>query len=87
MPSAAVLGDIGDACPLTAPAPIVSGVSPDVLIGGLPAAMMGASIANGSTVVMGSSGVLVNGMPLARQGDATTCGSIIGPGVPTVQVN
>ncbi|WP_336851833.1 PAAR domain-containing protein [Pseudescherichia vulneris] len=56
--------------------PIQSG-SPDVIIGGFPAARKGDALScskHGSgAIVGGSSTVLVNGVPLARLGDQTKC--------------
>lgn len=56
--------------------PIQSG-SPDVIIGGFPAARKGDSFSctqHGSGIIVGGSGsVLVNGVSLARQGDKTQC--------------
>jgi len=56
--------------------PIQSG-SPDVIIGGFPAARKGDTLScskHGSgAIVGGSSTVLVNGVPLARLGDQTKC--------------
>jgi len=56
--------------------PIQAG-SPDVIIGGFPAARKGDSFSctqHGSGIIVGGSGsVLVNGVSLARQGDETQC--------------
>lgn len=56
--------------------PIQSG-SPDVIIGGFPAARKSDTLScssHGSGVIVGGSGtVFVNGMPLARKGDKTQC--------------
>ncbi|WP_338560810.1 PAAR domain-containing protein [Erwinia sp. E_sp_B04_7] len=56
--------------------PIQSG-SPDVIIGGFPAARKGDSFSctqHGSGIIVGGSGsVLINGVSLARQGDKTQC--------------
>lgn len=56
--------------------PIQSG-SPDVIIGGFPAARKGDTLScstHGSGMIVGGSGtVFVNGMPLARKGDKTQC--------------
>ena len=58
--------------------PIQSG-SPDVIIGGFPAARKGDSFSctqHGSGIIVGGSGsVLVNGVSLARMGDKTQCGA------------
>jgi uncharacterized Zn-binding protein involved in type VI secretion len=86
MPNVSILGDTGDACPNTSPAPIVSG-SGTVLVEGTPCTLVGSPIANGSVVVGGSGSVLVEGQPLVRVGDPTSCGSIIGSGASTVIAN
>ncbi|WNK39776.1 PAAR domain-containing protein [Pantoea agglomerans] len=56
--------------------PIQSG-SPDVIIGGFPAARKGDTLScsdHGSGLIVGGSGtVFVNGIPLARKGDKTQC--------------
>jgi uncharacterized Zn-binding protein involved in type VI secretion len=70
--------------------------SPDVLVGGLPAARLGdlhvcllpplAGPHPPNTVVSGSGTVLINGQPAARQFDATGCGAQILAGAPTVLI-
>ncbi|EXU77412.1 PAAR domain-containing protein [Erwinia mallotivora] len=56
--------------------PVQSG-SPDVIIGGFPAARkndpVGCSVHGSGIIVGGSGSVFVNGLPLARQGDKTQC--------------
>ncbi|WP_394515873.1 flagellar biosynthesis protein FlgH [Pantoea sp. SGAir0430] len=51
--------------------------SPDVIIGGFPAArkndVVSCSIHGSGVIIGGSSTVFVNGMPLAREGDGTQC--------------
>lgn len=63
---------------------------PTVLIGGLPAAVVGtmAFCAGGpATVLKGSATVMIGGMPAARLLDSTAHGgSIVGPGCPTVNI-
>ncbi|CCP04275.1 hypothetical protein BN439_3241 [Erwinia amylovora Ea644] len=58
--------------------PIQSG-SPDVIIGGFPAARKGDTLScsqhGGGIIVGGSASVIVNGRPLARLGDKTQCHS------------
>ncbi|WP_099330486.1 PAAR domain-containing protein [Erwinia amylovora] len=58
--------------------PIQSG-SPDVIIGGFPAARKGDTLScsqhGGGIIVGGSASVIVNGRPLARRGDKTQCHS------------
>lgn len=64
--------------------PITTG-SPNVFIGGAPAARQGDSFTctdpeHGSGVIIGGSGtVFINGMPAARMGDATQCNSAASP--------
>ncbi len=79
---------------------VITGGSPQVLIGGQPAARMGDShscpAANpggaphvGGPITTGSTTVLIGGQPAARQGDAAACSgppdSIAG-GCPTVLI-
>ena len=63
---------------------------PTVLIGGMPAAVVGtmAVCAGGpATVMKGSATVMIGGMPAARLLDPTAHGgSIVGPGCPTVNI-
>ncbi|UWS32889.1 PAAR domain-containing protein [Erwinia pyrifoliae] len=65
--------------------PIQSG-SPDVMIGGFPAARKGDSVScsqHGSGIIVGgSASVIVNGQPLARLGDKTQCQTGGKPPVP-----
>jgi len=91
MPPAARITDM-HACPQatgTLPhvgGPIVSG-SPDVMIGGEPAARLGdQSVCVGppDTIVQGSPTVFINGKPAARIGDMTAHGGVIVSGFPTV---
>jgi uncharacterized Zn-binding protein involved in type VI secretion len=95
MPPSVRIGDL-HACPA------VSGVVPHVggpllppgvatvLIGGLPAAVVGtlATCAGGpATIIMGSTTVLIGGQPAARVGDPTAHGGVVtGPGCPTVLI-
>ena len=57
--------------------------SGDVFINGLPAGMMGASVApcaighGAAPVASGSGSVFPNGRPAARLGDVTGCGAVI----------
>lgn len=68
--------------------PIATG-SPDVLIGGLPAARVGDTVAcvgPPDKIASGSSGVLINGLPAARMGDSTAHGGKIIGGCSTVLI-
>ncbi|HOU68787.1 MAG TPA: PAAR domain-containing protein [Paludibacteraceae bacterium] len=85
-------------CPMQTPAvtpiphvggPIVGPGVPTVLIGGLPAAVMGDScvcVGPPDTIVMGSTTVFIGGKPAARMGDTTAHGGSIVLGCPTVQI-
>ncbi len=68
--------------------PIAAG-SPDVLIGGLPAARVGdiaVCVGPPDKIASGSSGVLINGKQAARMGDATAYGGKIVTGCSTVLI-
>ncbi len=68
--------------------PIAAG-SPDVLIGGLPAARVGdmaVCVGSPDKIAAGSSGMLINGKQAARMGDATAHGGKIVGGCPTVLI-
>jgi uncharacterized Zn-binding protein involved in type VI secretion len=70
--------------------------APNVLIGGLPAAVVGdlhtcampplAGPHPPSPIVKGSLTVLISGRPAARMGDMTGCGAPIVTGMPTVLI-
>jgi uncharacterized Zn-binding protein involved in type VI secretion len=70
---------------------IVTG-SPDVLIDGVPVALVGLSAAvcskhpSAQAVISGSAGVFVNGVPAAMVAAATSCGSVITSGVSDVLI-
>lgn len=94
MPSAARTSDM-HTCPMftgTVPhvgGPITGPGVPTVLIGNMPAAVVGdLLVCTGppDTIVKGSSTVLIGGRPAARQGDLTAHGGVIVMGFPTVQV-
>ena len=95
MPSAARITDL-HTCPLVNPGgvphvggPIVGPGVATVLIGGIPAAVVGDMlVCTGppDTIVMGSSTVFIGGKPAARQGDLTSHGGVIVAGNPTVQI-
>lgn len=68
--------------------PIVVG-SPDVIIGGMPAARVGdmaVCVGPPDTIASGSSGVFINNKPAARMGDSTAHGGKIVTGFPTVLI-
>ena len=92
MPLAARITDM-HTCPMTTGVvPHVGGLItgpgvPTVLIGGMPAAVVGdmaVCIGPPDTIVMGSGTVLIGGMPAARMGDSTAHGGVIVLGEPTV---
>jgi uncharacterized Zn-binding protein involved in type VI secretion len=65
------------------PNPIVSG-SGDTIVGYMPAARVGDTLACGDSVVQGSSNVMINNKLAARLGDSTAHGGKIIDGFPTV---
>lgn len=96
MPPAARLTDM-HTCPMQTPAfpspiphvggPVVGPGEPTVLIGNMPAAVMGDScVCTGppDSIVKGSATVLIGNMPAARMGDTTAHGGSIVAGFPTV---
>ncbi len=94
---AARLGD-NHTCPMatpgTPPVPHVGGpiVGPcvlTVLIGNIPAAVVGDNavcVGPPDVIVMGSTSVLIGSKPAARVGDATAHGGMIAVGLPTVLI-
>lgn len=97
MPPAARVTD-AHTCPASTPgAPLVPHVGgpvigpgvPTVLIGGLPAAVVGdqaVCVGPPDVIVQGSASVLIGGRPAARLGDATAHGGCITAGAATVLV-
>ena len=94
MPPAARLTDM-HVCPMfTGPVPHVGGPVtgpgvPTVLIGGMPAAVVGDMlVCTGppDVIVKGSATVLIGGKPAARMGDMTAHGGSIVAGLPTVMI-
>ncbi|HEY4155313.1 MAG TPA: PAAR domain-containing protein [Puia sp.] len=91
MPAAARITDM-HTCPLVTPPPHVGGpitgpCVPTVLIGNLPAAVIGdlcVCVGPPDSIVVGSSTVIIGGRPAARQGDLTAHGGVIVGGFPTV---
>ena len=60
-----------------------------VLIGGMPAAVMGdmcTCVGPPDTIILGSTGVLIGGKPAARMGDQCVHGGAITLGCPTVLI-
>ena len=69
--------------------PIIGPGAPTVLIGGLPAAVLGDSctcVGPPDSIISGSSTVLIGGKPAARMGDSTAHGGSIVLGCPTVMI-
>jgi len=95
MPSAARITDL-HTCPMVNPGgvphvggPIVGPGAATVIIGGMPAAVVGdmlVCVGPPDTVVKGSATVFIGGMPAARQGDLTSHGGVIVAGYPTVEI-
>ena len=94
MPSAARITDM-HTCPMVTVlvphvgGPITGPGVPTVLIGSLPAAVVGdlvVCVGPPDTIVKGSTSVLISGKPAARQGDLTAHGGVIVAGLPTVQI-
>jgi uncharacterized Zn-binding protein involved in type VI secretion len=94
---AARIGDM-HTCPMVTPGtppvphvggPITGPSVPTVLIGGMPAAVMGdmcTCVGPPDTIIMGSMGVFIGGKPAARMGDPTVHGGMIAVGCPTVLI-
>ncbi len=94
MPPAARIFDM-HVCPLfNGPVPHVGGPiigpgAPTVLIGGMPAAVVGDSVTcvgPPDSIVQGSATVMIGGKPAARLGDPTAHGGSIVLGLPTVMI-
>ena len=85
-------------CPMQTPAvppiphvggPIIGPGAPTVLIGGLPAAVVGdivTCVGTPDSLVMGSTTVLFGGKPAIRMGDTSAHGGSIVAGMPTVLI-
>jgi len=99
MPLAARLTDFHQ-CPMTTPAgpvqiphvggPITGPGAPTVLIGKMPAAVVGdmcVCVGPPDSIAMGSTTVMICGKPAARMGDTTAHGGKIVLGCPTVMIN
>ena len=94
---AARLGDM-HVCPMVTPGvppiphvggPITGPGMPTVLIGNMPAAVLGdmlTCVGPPDTIAMGSAGVMIGGKPAARMGDMTAHGGSIAVGFPTVLI-
>ena len=94
MPAAARINDM-HVCPMvtgTVPhvgGPIIGPGASTVLIGNMPAAVVGDMITCSGppdTIIVGSSTVFFGGKPAARMGDSTAHGGTIVAGLPTVMI-
>ena len=97
MPPAARLTDM-HVCPMVTPGlppiphvggPVLGPGIPTVLIGSLPAAVLGDScvcVGPPDTIAKGSMTVMIGGKPAARMGDTTMHGGTIALGLPTVMI-
>jgi len=94
MPPAARISDM-HTCPMVTAlvphvgGPVVGPGAPTVLIGGLPAAVIGdvcVCVGPPDTIVKGSGTVFIGGKPAARMGDTTAHGGVIVQGLPTVMI-
>ncbi|MEL7123687.1 MAG: PAAR domain-containing protein [Bacteroidota bacterium] len=97
MPPAARLTDM-HTCPMQTPGtppiphvggPITGPGAPTVLIGNMPAAVMGdmcVCVGPPDTIIKGSATVLICNKPAARMGDTTAHGGTIVAGLPTVMI-
>ncbi|MBX2875306.1 MAG: PAAR domain-containing protein [Saprospiraceae bacterium] len=97
MPPAARLTDM-HTCPMQTPGvppiphvggPIVGPGVPNVLIAGLPAAVLGdmcTCVGPPDSIVKGSATVMIGGKPAARMGDTTAHGGSIVLGAPNVMI-
>jgi len=97
MPPAARLTDM-HTCPMVTPGlppiphvggPVSGPGAPTVMIGSMPAAVMGdmcVCVGPPDSIVKGSATVLICGKPAARMGDNTAHGGIVALGLPTVMI-
>ena len=97
MPPAARVTDM-HTCPMQTPAvppvphvggPILGPGAPTVLVGGLPASVLGDTatcVGPPDSVVAGSATVMIEGRPAVRMGDATAHGGLVALGFPTVMI-
>lgn len=82
------LGD-DHTCPRHNGGPVIAAGSPNVIIGGQPAARVTDNCTCGSStdmIVTGSRSVFFNGLPAARLGDTTNHGGEIVEGLPSVLI-
>jgi len=94
MPPAARVGDSHSCSEVTGVVPHVGGPlqgpgAATVLIGGMPAALVGdlaMCVGPPDTLILGSATVLVEGKPVVRLGDPTEHGGVVDLGFPTVMI-
>lgn len=85
-PAARITDPIVSPATFGAPVPILPPGVPTVLIGGLPAATLGATC-GADAVIKGSATVMIGGLPAARVTDSTASGGVVmPPGAPTVLI-
>jgi len=97
MPPAARVTDL-HTCPMVTPGlppiphvggPVIGPGVPNVLIGGLPASVLGdmaTCVGPPDVIVKGSATVLIGGRPAARMGDTTAHGGLVAFGLRTVMI-
>jgi uncharacterized Zn-binding protein involved in type VI secretion len=97
MPPAARITDI-HTCPMVTPGvppvphvggPVVGPGAPTVMIGKMPAAVMGDNcvcVGPPDVIIKGSATVMIMKKPAARMGDSTAHGGVIAVGFPTVNI-
>jgi uncharacterized Zn-binding protein involved in type VI secretion len=97
MPPAARLTDM-HVCPMVTPGlppiphvggPVIGPGAPTVLIGGLPAAVVGDNaicVGPPESIIKGSATVMIGNKPAARLGDSTAHGGSVVMGWPTVMI-
>lgn len=94
MPAAARITDL-HTCPMVTllvphvGGPIIGPGAPTVMIGGMPAAVVGdmaVCVGPPDTIAQGSGTVMIGGKPAARMGDLTAHGGTITLGLPTVMI-
>jgi uncharacterized Zn-binding protein involved in type VI secretion len=97
MPPAARITDL-HTCPMVTPGippvphvggPVIGPGAPTVLIGKMPAAVLGDNcvcVGPPDVIIKGSATVMIGKKPAARMGDSTAHGGVIALGFPTVNI-
>ena len=76
--AAAIVACAAPTASAQAPGPgVVTTGSPDVVMGGAPAARAGDMDSSGAPIAAGSTGVFINGRPAAASGSRTGCGGVV----------